>query len=527
MNINAKQLLFVCATVLGFSWACSATTHYVNVNGSNPTSPYTSWTTAATIIQDAVDSAVDGDLVLVTNGTYQTGGRLYPGDATTNRVVVTNNLTLQSVNGPTFTSIVGYQVPGTTNGPSAIRCIYQTSGNLSGFTITGGATTATSYVGGGIDGVYEGGPIVSNCVITGNWAYYVGGGVSGCVLYNCTISGNWADSNGGGVDGGTLFNCLVSSNSCPGGPGGGLNYCFASQCIISGNSAGEGGGCYRCQMNDCLLTGNSAAYGGGTYQCGVYNCTIVGNQGYSFGGAGGGTYGCNLDNCIVYFNTSLGGGAKKQNYSGDNFYNCCTTPMPTNGLANFTSPPLFVNQATGDYHLQSNSPCINAGNNNYSSPYFPTSPDLDGNPRIAGGTVDVGAYEYQTPTSILSYAWAQQFGILTDGSAAFADPDGDGMNNWEEWIAGTNPTNALSVLALLAPAFTNSTGVSISWQSVSNQTYYLERATNLASLPAFAPLQSNIVGHTGLTTILDSTATNSNNYFYRMGVQQPYGNVTN
>ena len=83
------------------------------------------------------------------------------------------------------------------------------------------------------------------------------------------------------------------------------------------------------------------------------------------------------------------------------------------------------------------------------------STDLDGHPRIVGGTVDMGAYEFQPGVSGAFIGWLQQYGLPTDGSADFTDPDGDRYNNWQEWQAGSDPTNALS-----APPFITTQPVS-------------------------------------------------------------------
>src|ERR1051326_1662555 len=166
------QAVFVSLLLLANAGAAQ-TIHYVDINSASPVPPYTNWATAARTIQDAVDAASSlGAIVLVTNGTYASGGALVAPLYGSNRVAVTKPLAVQSVNGPGVTVIQGDR-SGTSN---EVRCVYLTNGaSLSGFTLTNGA--AMYYALRGFNtpgaGVWCGSSdsVVSNCVLVGNEAY--------------------------------------------------------------------------------------------------------------------------------------------------------------------------------------------------------------------------------------------------------------------------------------------------------------------------------------------------------------------
>jgi hypothetical protein len=350
-------------------------------------------------------------------------------------------------------------------------------------------------------GTYGG--ILYNCTLVGNSSIIFGGGAFVSTLNDCTLAGNTA-TNGGAAAYCTLNRCILTNNQAR--FGGGADHCTLNNCAVIGNSAGDGGGggINIGTLNNSVVISNTASTsaGGGAIGATLNNCTVVGNV-----AKGGGVYDCQLNNCIVEYNS-------QPNYIWGTLNYCCTTPTPTNGVGNITNAPVFIDQTGGNFRLQPTSPCINAGNN----AFVFGSTDLDGNPRIVGGTVDMGAYEFQGTAPASFYAWLQQYGLPTDGSADFIDTDGDGMNNWQEWVCGTNPTNALSCLRLVS-AVPTSTNVTVTWQSVAAINYFLERSTNLVT--PFTLVASNILGQTGTTSSADTNASGARPFFYRVGIAHP------
>jgi hypothetical protein len=105
---------------------------------------------------------------------------------------------------------------------------------------------------------------------------------------------------------------------------------------------------------------------------------------------------------------------------------------------------------------------------------------------------------------------------------ANADPTSKGMTIGQDYLAGTDPTNADSILQITDGSFSSGgTNVTLAWDSVPTRYYYLQKALNLNSNVWMDSGLGLISPFAGSTTMADFTDTNAPMRFYRVQAVRP------
>jgi hypothetical protein len=357
------------------------------------------------------------------------------------------------------------------------------------------------YWGGG--GIYcgYGSPIISNTILENNEGHH-GGGIfcrnSGMVVDKCVIKNNRGYS-GIGVTVwwnsiATIVDTVITGNRVETDGGGGGVSCWESRlvfdrCIITNNKAAGAGGIYSNESDvtfaNCLIANHSVTYyGGGIEFIGDYwqgnvltliNCTIVDNRA---GKRGGGILATSSVSVIIansiLWNNSASEGGQLSLYATAHISGPSTAQIYYSvlggGIQGIYRPPSQTGYKvimencvdvdplyTHDYHLLPASPCINTGDPNYVAE--PNETDLDGLPRVIGGRIDMGAFEFNhQPIAVagpnqVTYAWIDGLAdVNLDGSGSY-DDDNDVLDYYWSWTIddsnyeanGINPTVELPV----------------------------------------------------------------------------------
>ena len=359
---NPDDVLYLTNLILSMrddSSSYNGPTWYVSTDGSNVTGDGSEPSPFATI-QMGIESAIEGDTVLVEPGSYFGNNAIF----NKNIILGSRYLTTGDVSYINNTIIDGTNE----NCPLMIYGNVNNTCRVTGFTIQNG-TTGCVYGQGG--GVYVEGtdPRLDNLVIKNNHSTNFGGGI--CIKFDSSpslddilIKNNIADELGGGI--------YVDYNASP----------VMNNIEIINNSALHGGGIFvfdssQVIMNNSLIAQNFAislypnypiypteGYGGieASGATIILNgCTISNNQ-------GGGMFLKNgtqvtMINSIYWWNESIvlsGGSDQDENMLSASFSNI---QYGWEGEGNIDLNPLFCSSESGDYTLAENSPCIGSGEN--------------------------------------------------------------------------------------------------------------------------------------------------------------------
>ena len=328
-------------------------------------------------IQAAVDASADGDSVILAPITHSG-----PGNCNIN--FKGKKITVSSTNPDDAQAVESTIID--CGGNSRGFVFYYAEGpdsKLAGLTITKGY----AFLGGAIYCYNNSSPSISNCRIVNNSGVF-GGGIT------CANPGSTP----------TITNCQIKGNSAI--VGGGALYCNGASpviknCVISGNSAAQGGAFYGHNPGSPVLT----------------NCTVAANNASQ---RAGGLY-CYTASNLATTNTILWQDAAQ--YGAELLVANMGTPTSVSvsycdveniaasviaesgcsvawGEGNISLDPCLAQIAStlggatttaGDYHLLSDSPCVDAGDPVYAS--APGEVDIDGDARVSGARIDIGADE--------------------------------------------------------------------------------------------------------------------------------------
>ena len=335
-------------------------------------------------IQDAINACIDGDAVVIMPGTYyehdiSLGGR---------------KITVSGSN-PDDAGVVGNTIIDCDgDGRGFVFSLGETADSVvTGLTITNGNAFTVGGVGGGIYCYNNSSPTISKCVITGNEAGLFGGGIavgnsgSSPWIVGCIITANTANIGGGGV---------YCTSGSP----------IIENCIIAGNYASRGGGIYSHNpgepvIGNCTISGNRGSVLAGGLYCFNGSNLSISNSIFWANAAGYGASEILVDDSGV--STSLEISYCDIDGIGENVVvdSGCVIYW---GSGIIEADPEFVapggvdqykNYVEGDFHLLEHSPCIDAGDSGIVAQAVQESEtDIDGDGRVLGENVDIGADEY-------------------------------------------------------------------------------------------------------------------------------------